>query len=263
MKIKFLTFNIFNGEFIERCIDFFKKQNPDIFVLQEVYKSNNKSLDKKYRSLQLLKREFANCFYYYSPAYFRLINGYKVDSGNAVFSKLKIIKKKTIFYYRQYAKRPAETVEQFYLTPRNLQCVTLAVGDTNLNVLNTQGVWRLDGMDNNDRLRMSKTIVEQIKGRKNVILAGDMNVSPKTRTIKNIEKHLVNVFKDKLITTFNMKQKIPFSQQSSFLDEEGVKAFASAVVDMIFVSPDIKVINHYCPQIDVSDHYPLVATLEV
>ncbi len=263
MKIKIITLNIFNGEFLEKCIDFLKTENPDIFVLQEVYDSQATALDKRFHSLETLKQEFKHYFCFYSRAYFKEIEGNKVDNGNAVFSKFAILKKKTIFYYREYTSRSAETVKQFFLTPRNLQHVVLTTDDAVVNIFNTQGVWGLDGKDNKDRLKMSEVIVDQIKNKKKIILAGDFNVSPNTKTIRDLEKYLVSVFNGELKTTFNMKQKIPFSQQASFLDEENVKGFATAVVDMIFVSPDIKVIDHYCPQLDISDHFPLVAILEV
>lgn len=250
MKVKFLTLNIFNSEFLDKCIDFLQNESPDIFVLQEVYDSQAESLDKKYHTLQQLKKQFKNFFYYYSPAFFRMINGHKVDSGNVIFSKFKIIEKETHFLYKKYSLRPAETVEQFSLTPRNLQKVVLKTGNLIFNVFNSQGIWGLDGKDNKYRLEMSRMIIEQIKEKGNVILAGDMNVQPDTKTINNIERYLTNVFKDELTTTFNMKQKAH-------------NGFAKAVVDMVFISSNIQVVNHYCPQVDVSDHFPLVCILNI
>jgi hypothetical protein len=39
--------------------------------------------------------------------------------------------------------------------------------------------------------------------------------------------------------------------------------FADAVVDMLFITPDITVRDHYASKANVSDHLSLVATLEV
>jgi endonuclease/exonuclease/phosphatase family metal-dependent hydrolase len=39
--------------------------------------------------------------------------------------------------------------------------------------------------------------------------------------------------------------------------------YATAAVDMLFVSPGIKIIDRQCPDVDISDHLPVVATLEV
>ena len=97
---------------------------------------------------------------------------------------------------------------------------------------------------------MSQKIVNNLQGKEHVILAGDFNLQPNTQTISNIEKQLKNVFRGELKTTFNMKRK----------DNPG---YASAVVDMIFVSKHIKILKHYCPNVDVSDHLPLVCVFEV
>ena len=39
--------------------------------------------------------------------------------------------------------------------------------------------------------------------------------------------------------------------------------YATAAVDMIFVSPNIKIIEHDCPDVDISDHLPLVTTMSI
>jgi endonuclease/exonuclease/phosphatase family metal-dependent hydrolase len=119
-----------------------------------------------------------------------------------------------------------------------------------LNIFNIHGIWGLDSKDNERRLKMSKIIVDEIKNKENVILAGDFNVNPNTKTIENIELYLKNVFKDELKTTFNMKQKVG-------------KGYVTSVVDMIFVSKYINAIRHYCPDLDISDHLPMVCILEL
>lgn len=39
--------------------------------------------------------------------------------------------------------------------------------------------------------------------------------------------------------------------------------YATAVVDMIFVSGDICVTSKSCPKVDISDHLPLVCEFEI
>ena len=39
--------------------------------------------------------------------------------------------------------------------------------------------------------------------------------------------------------------------------------YAAAVVDMIFISKNIEVISHDCPQVDISDHLPLVCKFNI
>jgi len=140
--------------------------------------------------------------------------------------------------------------ENFATAPRNLQHVQVDANGTELNIFNIHGIWDLDGdNDSERRLAMSKAVVDAVSGKKHVVLAGDTNVKPETKTIRNIEKHLTSVFKDELMTSFNMRRK-------------NNPGYASAVVDMMFVSQDFKVLEHVCPNIDISDHLPLIATLE-
>lgn len=128
--------------------------------------------------------------------------------------------------------------------------MTVDANGTELNVLNFQGVWDLDGdNDSAARLRMSDTVVQAVKGKTRVILGGDTNVRPMTETVRRIERHLHNIFGTELTTTFNMNRK----------SDPG---YATAVVDMIFVSDDFTVTSHECPSVDISDHLPLVVELE-
>lgn len=82
-----------------------------------------------------------------------------------------------------------------------------------------------------------------------VILAGDTNAKPTNQAMRNLEKHFVSVFGDELTTTFNMKRKTN-------------PGYATAAVDLMYISPDLEVIQKACLDVDVSDHLPLVVTLQ-
>ncbi|OGK23921.1 hypothetical protein A2954_02330 [Candidatus Roizmanbacteria bacterium RIFCSPLOWO2_01_FULL_37_12] len=263
MKIKFVTLNIFNGNFLAKSIDFLKKENPEIFVLQEVSRGGVEDGEKRYRSCEIIKSEFNDYFCFYTPENYKFINKIKVDSGNAVFSRFPILEQEFTYYSRQYSERKEETPTEFISAPRNLQSCRIKIKNKVLNIFNTHGIWGFDGRDNKERLRMGETISAKVKGLKNVILAGDFNLSPDTETIKKIEKHLRNVFKDELKTTFNMKIKTEVVNKLYFFDRNDLKGFARAVVDMVFVSPDLKVVDKYQPRVDASDHYPLVIIVEI
>lgn len=75
--------------------------------------------------------------------------------------------------------------------------------------------WELDG-DNYSpqRQTMSEVIIEQIKDKTHVILAGDTNAKTTNKAIAEIEKHVTNVFGHQLTTSFNMKRKdIPVTRR--------------------------------------------------
>jgi endonuclease/exonuclease/phosphatase family metal-dependent hydrolase len=67
--------------------------------------------------------------------------------------------------------------------------------------------------------------------------------------MRAIEEHLTSVFGNSLTTTFNMRRK----------ENPG---YATAAVDLMYISNDLRVTGKDCPDVDISDHLPLVVTLE-
>ncbi len=255
MKIKLITLNIWKQSNLqEKAVDFINKENPDVICLQEVYNGTDKKLKLQYRSLEFFKKKLRLTHSQFAPTFRDITKEDHLDAeqGLTIFSRYPIVKTDVTFFdlpYRvfyDYEKTP----EIFPKIPRLLQYVKIKVENNFLNVFNTHGIWDSFGLDNERRLKMSEVIVKNIKSKENVILAGDFNVRPDTQAIRNIEKHLKNIFKNELRSTFNMRRKT----------EPG---FATAVVDMVFVSNNMKIIDHYCPDADVSDHLPLVCVFEI
>lgn len=240
------------GLLFEQILDFIRKENPDILLLQEVYNSTDSSLDKRFRSMGVLREEVKFPYEFFAPTSVAILKEGEIEAGNAILSKLPIENSETVFFDVPFGKvMNYETAGGDYSqTPRNLQHATIKAENTVLNVFNTQGIWGKDSEDNERRIKMSEIIAEKVKDQENVILAGDFNVMPHTQTVQNIEKHLSNVFKGKLKTTFNLRQK-------------SIHALSTVVVDMMFVSPNLNITEAYCPDVDVSDHLPLACVVEV
>lgn len=246
--MKFLNLNIWdNAVSLEQAIKFIKNEKPDILSLQEVCDGKDKNLNAGRRNLGILKNELNMSYYIFSPAFFEM-RGEKVESGNAVFSTFPIIKNKTIFFDVPYGERNIKE-KTFEYTPRNMQHVKINTGEKILNVFNVQGIWGFDGRDSQRRIDMCKTIANNTKNLKNVILSGDFNVNPDTKSVNQIKAHLTDVFSDKIKTSFNIKRK----------DQR----FADVVVDMVFVSKEINITDSYCPEVDISDHLPLAIIFDV
>lgn len=256
MEIKVITLNLFEGGlYFDNIEKFLKEENPDILCLQEAYDSKDKQLAKNFRSIEILRKNLPNYYYHFAPEFLHIRKEGKINMGNAIFSKFPITKTGSVFYDTPYGEYEAyirhDNKFDFSILPRNLEYAQVKLNGAILNLFNTHGIWGLHGNDTERRLRMGQTIINQIKDKKNVILAGDFNLFPTTQTVKNIEKYLKNVFDDQLPTTFNMKLK-PHPGD-----------YANSAVDMIFTSKNIRVLNKYCPKVDVSDHFPLVCVLEV
>lgn len=254
MTIKLLTFNLWNGgRLLDNALEFLKAQDADIVCLQEVYNGTDPKLEPRLRTMEILRQELPGYeAYEFAEA---MIDQFPEEgdilSGSAVLSKFPVTARDLVFFNEKFHARPADDPATFGTLPRTLQHVELDTPAGRLQVFNIHGVWDLEGSKLTERRRnMRDAVLKAIEGRQNVILAGDTNATPDNPAIKAIEEHLTNPFAGELKTTFNMQQK----------DNPG---YASAAVDMILVSPDIKVLQKICHQVNASDHLPLSAVLEV
>lgn len=252
MKIKIISLNIYEGgQFLDRIIEFFKNEDADILALQEVYSSKDPSLLNRFRSVEILSKELPGYNIFFATEFIDNRKEGKIPQGNALFSKYPITSKKVTFLNRSMDKQYDSKPENWQTVSRNMQIATISTPVGTISVINFHGIWDLDG-DNFSELRqkMSQKILNEIKGKEKLILAGDTNAKPTNRAIKALEHHLNSVFGRSLTTTFNMKHK----------DNPG---YATAAVDMIFTSRDIRVISKSAPNMDLSDHLPLIAELKL
>lgn len=241
------------GALFDEIVAFLKVQDADVVVMQEVYNGEDPRLDKRYRSMQELSRELGYRYQDFVPDYrdFDVTDG-KAQRGNGILSKFPLTSHPPVYFDTPYSETYRDVPDQFPDCPRNLQHVIVETSAGSVDVFNIQGVWDLDGDNYSDKRRkMAQTVIDEVKNLPHVILAGDTNAKPTNRAIIDIEQHLKSVFeKDELQSTFNMRRK----------DNPG---YATAAVDMILVSPSIEVVEKSCPDVDVSDHLPLVAVVEI
>ncbi len=255
MKLKFICLNLYEGGLLfDNIIDFLNVEDPDIIAFQEVNNGVDPNLPNYLRTMQVLSENLPAYHHFFSPEMLMRYPEGKINIGNALFSKFPITNQQTVFLNVPYGEYDSVPIGgDFSKHPKNMQCCEILVEDQIVTVCNLHGIWGLNGIDNEDRLKMSALIVEQVKDKSKVILAGDFNLKPNTQTIMNIEAYLTNIFKDELDTTFNLSRK----------DLDRFPGYATAVVDMIFTSQDLVVTKHTCPNRDVSDHLPLLIEIDL
>ena len=253
MRLKIICLNIWIGGILfDEAVSFLKSQQPDIVLLQEAYNGEDSSLATQHRTYTALKEQLQFPYSHFASAFLEELNGQYIQQGNAILSKYPLEELAVVFYDEPFGVRDNRRAA-FHQTPRNLQHVVVDVQDTKLHLLNTQGIWGKDGEDSPRRLAMSETILAEVGENAPLVLAGDFNLQPHTRTIKNIEAKLQNVFKNEAETSFNLQRK----------DLQQFPGYTTAVVDMFFVSPDVKIISKSMPQVDISDHLPLVVEVAI
>jgi endonuclease/exonuclease/phosphatase family metal-dependent hydrolase len=256
MKIKVLTLNVWHGgKLWDEMIGFLQSENPDVLLLQEAHAPLGATTIPQQRTLEEFRKLLDYPVDDFAPQYNWDFKGQRVAHGSAIFSKLPLIKRhRQVFIEYPFNENFVDDPKNYPTIPRNLEHLTLDAGGTAIDVFNLHGVWDLNGTnDSPQRMRMSEVVIQNVKDLTNVILAGDTNAQRHCRAILDIEEHLVNVFGDELPTSFNVRHK----------DLEKFPGYATATVDMMFTSPNLKVVDHYCPQVDASDHLPLVAVVEV
>jgi len=254
-RVKLFDINVWEGGLLtSQLFDFLVAEDPDVLCLQEVFDGKDVDLPANFRSIQVLQQHFPQHAIYFSPEMLCITNVGKIELGNLIMSRFPIVHSSTQFFdipYGEYEQKPASN--DWSQDPCNIQHCQLAVGNKTLNVFNLHGIWGIDGGDTPRRLHMSRVVVTNVQDKTTTVLTGDFNVKPDTETIRNIETQLANVFAGQLATSFNLPRK----------DLSSKRGYATAVVDMMFVSQDLTVTEHYCPQVDVSDHLPLICVIEV
>lgn len=249
-RFTFLCLNLWHGgKLFDAVVDFLRRENADILALQEVYNGEDAALAPNFRSFTSLRDALRLPHGYFAPCFRDARPEGAVDSGNAVLSKFPISATNVTFFDLPYGAHRIEQRGTLSLTPRNLQRVVLDVWGTPLHVYNTQGVWDIHGDDNERRIAMCEKVAAEVRGKHHVIVAGDFNVKENTKAIRTMEGALTNVFKGARTTSFNLTHK----------REPG---FATAVVDFVFASPDLRVLHRESPSVNVSDHLPLVCEFE-
>lgn len=253
MKFKCITLNIEHGGILmDNILDFLKSEKPDILFLQEVYNSHNINLENRFRSVTIIAEELKELTPFHDFRGYAYDPDVECEMGLAIYSKFPLGLVDIFFFDVPYGSVTFTGEHNPLNVPRAIQFVQASSDLVTLNLYNIHGVWGYDGLDSPRRIKMSQDIAEVIKDKTNVILAGDTNFDTKaTETIRIIEDAGVeSVFGNSLTSTFNMAHK----------DNPG---YATASVDMIFKSKNINVLDKKICEVDISDHYPLLAVFEI
>ena len=118
-------------------------------------------------------------------------------------------------------------------------------------------------LDTKKRIKFIEDVLRFVDHNNNVIIGGDFNLMPRTKSIKNIEeRNLIN-----LIKKFDIKRTRNRHAWNNAREVEktlGYKFYGKQrFSDYCFVSPNIKVKSFKVPDIEISDHLPLILEFEV
>ncbi|MEN8253530.1 MAG: endonuclease/exonuclease/phosphatase family protein [Patescibacteria group bacterium] len=258
MKIKILTLNLFlpgSNKLFLNALDFLRKENPDILLLQEIYDAKDANLARKFRKREEIKKLFPEYFDVYMPVFAdaRKIEG-DINDGQLILSKFPISEIKEVFIDRGFTKADHDAVDDWSNFPAGFLSCVVNINGKRIKFINMHGPVNLNGeKDDPRRMKLLNLIGDEIEGEEYVVAGGDSNAQPSTQLYSQLEEELQNPFKNKLKTTFNLKHK----------DLKKFPGYAGVVVDMLMCSKNFKVVDHSQPQVDVSDHLPLVIEIKI
>lgn len=251
MKIKVLSLNIeHGGVLMDALLPFLRETAADVLLLQEVH-SGVQGLPPNLRTVQYFSEQLDYPFSCFMPLYrnFDHTPDGSSFSGLATLSRFPIVDVGQHYFDFPYTESYRDSFEMAKFHPAALLTTVLQIEGQAWLAGNVHGPWHLNGEEFIERRGMMvDAIIQQTQGHNRVVVAGDTNAKPHNPAFGRLT-HLNSVFGQELRSTFNMKRKT-------------LPGYAEAAVDAMWVSPDVRVVWKDCPQVEVSDHLPLLAELE-
>ncbi|MFT6361048.1 MAG: endonuclease/exonuclease/phosphatase family metal-dependent hydrolase [Candidatus Paceibacteria bacterium] len=247
--MKVISLNTWCGRAGSSIYDFFYQYKyVDIFCLQEVDLDGTKfGLDITgsnppagdpylFRSVQDI---LVNHHGFFSPTLGRWW-------GNAIFVKKEIYRNITASGELIISDAQQQYVDYDTWFRRTIQWVDFSDDRKEYTLINLHGLWEKGKGkdDSSDRIDQSKKLIEfmDTKINRKIILTGDFNLNPDTKSIKMIDDYpLKNLIKEYNIT----------DTRTSYYKKE------SRFADYTFVSRELEVKEFYVLPEEVSDHAPL------
>lgn len=243
--MKIITLNIWGGKLKDPLFKFLKHYSPlvDIFCFQEIYSSKKSVTNNKGMHLNIFEqicKILPNHQEYYASSY-KLNN--QASTGLAIFASKKIVVKSVSDLFI-FGKRTNKQIINYQNAPRNLQYFTFEIKDQRYLLCHFHGIWHpKTKLDTSQRILQTEKIRNFLRRHKeSIILCGDFNLLPDTKSISILEKGMINLVKEYNITT----------TRNSYYGRD--EKFA----DYFLTSPEIGIKNFKVLKDSVSDHLPLL-----
>ncbi len=253
MRIKIININTWwGGRYLwDNLTQYLKSEQADIVMMQEACVNSGSGLLQYLTTAASLKKMLDYPYAEQQLQYGEKVGQETLSLANAMLSRFPLINKSVVWLQGNGPgaidnANPAS----FPDAPRNLLHCQMDINDQLYNLITLQGVWAPDSNVTDGQLAQGKVPADYIKDKPNIILSGDFNVKEGSQPISLIEQYLTNIFVGERKSSFNMKHKTN-------------PGYATAVVDFVFTSPDLKVTDHYTADADVSDHQSQVVILDL
>lgn len=245
---KFASYNLWYGKEWEKEIRFLKKENVDIFVLQEVTKNIPEFGLENTDVFQEFKQAFPRHEGVYAPITHKKERGRKVGFGNAIFSRFPIVSSEA-----HYLLKPLDWTDDYKNMSRNLLEAKIRIENKEIYIFTTHLTYSPGFIDTPNKIKEAKTISKIIRGKEPFIFAGDFNSHPDTEVIK-ILSQVASYLNQSNKPTWT---KHPFSYEGFSETELKWK------LDYVFASDDLKCTEYKIVDINYSDHLPIIVNFQI
>jgi len=258
--MKIVSFNI--GLKIDNSLKvakFLKELDADVVCLQEVIRHFSPKVFPKYKSKSIidsyLSKIYPYCFFgpqWISKAVFqngklhRNYGGF-IEQGNYILSKYPIISAQNKHYFKNYSLEIDHTNFEKIDHPRSVVIATLNIRGKKLIVLTLHGTFSGEKKDTKRSLKQAEFLINTAKEYKNlpIILSGDFNVTPDTKTTRLLSNNFKNIMED-----FEIKTTLPHPNKN-------IKK-KNQTIDYFFVNKYVKSENLEVYKTNISDHLPVI-----
>ncbi len=243
--MKIIQLNLWLGHILDAALAYIDRENPDVLCAQEVNSAEHGyGLFASYQTHQRMSELFP--YQFFAPTYSYQALGETVQYGNAIYSQLPL--ENTSVTFTAGAYKDNRTIGSRGFEIRNLQVCEVNHGDGVLTIANHHGYHTPSPEDTADTIASMHQTAKRLRQVKTpLVLCGDMNAGPTSRTLAQLEPlGLRNLTVEHHIThTLSSVHRIK----------------AGAVSDYILVSPNLTVTGFHEANEIVSDHKALALTL--
>lgn len=245
MKLSVLQWNVWFREKADNIVRFIRETDADIVCLQELTRD---SADNPGRDIVA---EIGTLGYYTAYEATRISYGDTyIHMGDGIFSKFPIINQRHVYVqHEDLSSLNSQTEDRLYVEAElDINNHAFTIGTVHLSYVSEFFV------DADKKKEVDALLAAIQKNKEKFILTGDLNSTPDTYTVQELEKLLASAGPNYKQATWTTK---PFSYdgfEASTLDWR---------LDYVFTTPDIKVLDSKILPTDYSDHLPILATIEV
>lgn len=251
MTLKVLQMNIFLGKWLDKVIEYVKKEDFDILIFQEVSGGRvSHHRDNVFQKIIGIGYDGT------LEVNWRIKGHYGSFEGNGTFFKKDFtLLEKTDVWLNDYREIEDPDNRESRDDPKAALSTLIEKDGIQLRVINAHLAWTPDAEDSSEKIRQAKLFRDYLQTiDAPYIIAGDFNVEKHTEVVKLVESIGARNLTSENRVTNTLNSRL---HKAPHLFPPGL------TVDYILVSPNIKVEKFEIIDLDLSDHLGSKAELTI